>query len=214
MVPFYLEEFNFNEIDAIYFDDGIRIFPPHQNYSLPNLLKLSNGAQKIYLFTFNTQKRIKTIELPDNADPYQAIRDWKRENNLYTFSPLIQEDEYDEISELLDDGVCFEVTGAYGSKKICVPVRLKVVKHEFDTNDCHYLLLCGNAKSQSQLAEQYCEKWKSWMRQCYIKYGNYYSEGEIRGKIGRSSKWLYDENGKSHWYSYKENPWYILSKIK
>ncbi|MDO8057553.1 hypothetical protein OC698_02520, partial ['Gossypium sp.' phytoplasma] len=84
-----------------------------------------------------------------------------------------------------------------------------VVKHEFDTNDCHYLLLCGNTKSQSQLAEQYCEKWKSWMRQCYIKYGNYYSEGEIRDKIGRSSRALYDENGKSHWYSYKENPWYM-----
>ncbi|MDV3174563.1 MAG: hypothetical protein Q8831_00730 ['Bonamia sp.' little leaf phytoplasma] len=65
-----------------------------QTYNLADLLKLANGAQNIYLFAFDIQKRIKEIELPDADDPYQAIRDWKRENNLYTFPPLIKQSNY------------------------------------------------------------------------------------------------------------------------
>ncbi|AGL90517.1 hypothetical protein SLY_0601 [Strawberry lethal yellows phytoplasma (CPA) str. NZSb11] len=69
----------------------------HQTYTIEDLLKLSDGAKNIYLFSFNTEKRIKEIKLPDAIDPYQAIRDWKRENNLYTFPPLVQEDDYEEL---------------------------------------------------------------------------------------------------------------------
>ncbi|MDV3195497.1 MAG: hypothetical protein Q8894_02140 [Sweet potato little leaf phytoplasma] len=65
-----------------------------QTYTLAGLLKLANGAKNIYLFSFNIQKRIKEIELPDADDPYQVIRDWKRENNLYTFPPLIKQSNY------------------------------------------------------------------------------------------------------------------------
>ncbi|MDO8030282.1 hypothetical protein OC709_02050, partial ['Planchonia careya' phytoplasma] len=52
-----------------------------QTYNLADLLKLANGAKNIYLFSFNIQKRIKEIKLPDTDDPYQAIRNWKLDNN-------------------------------------------------------------------------------------------------------------------------------------
>ncbi|WAN63494.1 hypothetical protein RS022_06600 [Candidatus Phytoplasma rubi] len=99
VLPLPSKNFHEIDIDAIYYDTGIRIMPEsasNRTYTIHDLLKLSNGAKNIYLFTFNVQKRKKFISLPDSFEPYQAIRDWKRENNLFTFPLLIQESEYEE----------------------------------------------------------------------------------------------------------------------
>ncbi|AGL90893.1 hypothetical protein [Candidatus Phytoplasma australiense] len=191
------------QIEAIYFDDGIRFFPESsQTYTIKDLLKLSNGAKNIYLFSFTTKKRIKEIKLPDAIDPYQAIRDWKRENNLYTFPPLVQEDDYVERSENRDAG--FEITSpAY--KKISIPYLIKLVKHTFETTDCCYYLVCKNDTLQLQLAKQYRDAYAEWFKQCYIKAGGSYSAGEIRDKFGRSSRDIYNEEGKECRYYYVTN---------
>ncbi|ABC65317.1 conserved hypothetical protein [Aster yellows witches'-broom phytoplasma AYWB] len=51
MAPLPSRTFHEIDIDAIYFDDGIRIIKPQQE-NIEDLLKLSNGAKKIYLFVF------------------------------------------------------------------------------------------------------------------------------------------------------------------
>ncbi|WEX20409.1 MAG: hypothetical protein TB2022_3260 [Candidatus Phytoplasma citri] len=176
-----------------------------QTYTLADLLKLANGAKKIYLFAFNIQKRIQKIELPDTTDPYQAIRDWKRDNNLYTFPPLVQEGNYKEHSEINDDAIGVKTSNGY---EFNIPVRFNIMIHDFETVDCFYILMCKNLAPQINRASQYLEEWKKWMARCYLKPGIFYSDEEIRNKLGRSSKNVYDEKGESHWYYYKENPWW------
>ncbi|AGL90520.1 hypothetical protein [Candidatus Phytoplasma australiense] len=199
------------QIEAIYFDDGIRFFPESsQTYTIEDLLKLSNGAKNIYLFSFNTKKRIKSIELPDAIDPYQAIRDWKRENNLYTFPPLVQEDDDEERSENRDAYI--EINSA-AYKKIEIIFPIKIVKHTFETTDCCYYLVCKNDTLQIKLAEQYRDAYGNWMDQCYIKPGISYSAQEIRNKFGRSSRDIYNQVGEKCRYRYVTNTfiddWYV-----
>ncbi|KOR75224.1 hypothetical protein CPX_001816, partial [Candidatus Phytoplasma pruni] len=52
VAPLPSRTFHEIDIDAVYFDDGIRFMEPHQG-NIDDLLKLSNGAKNIYLFTFN-----------------------------------------------------------------------------------------------------------------------------------------------------------------
>ncbi|MDV3201488.1 MAG: hypothetical protein Q8872_01250 [Candidatus Phytoplasma australasiaticum] len=83
-------------IEAIYFDAGIRVLPEAPSSSLPDLLKLSNGAKNAYLFSFKVYKKEEHITLPDAPNPYQAIRDWKRDHGFYEDSPLVKNNYYDE----------------------------------------------------------------------------------------------------------------------
>ncbi|MDW3617971.1 MAG: hypothetical protein QFY14_02660 [Candidatus Phytoplasma pruni] len=55
VAPLPSRTFHEIDIDAVYFDDGIRFMEPHQG-NIDDLLKLSNGAKNIYLFTFNIEK--------------------------------------------------------------------------------------------------------------------------------------------------------------
>ncbi|WP_342386444.1 hypothetical protein [Candidatus Phytoplasma asteris] len=198
------------DIDTIYFDDGIRIIPENQCYAIEDLLKLSNGAKNIYLFTFNVQKRKKIISLPDSLDPYQTIRDWKRENNLYTFPPLIKEDEYEE--EIKEAETYFEVTSP-SNKKFNIPFKVKIISHLFETDNTIYLIFCNDYSLKIKLVEEYKTNYINWLNQCYIKYGHYYSGEEVRNKLGRYSRWLYNENGTSYYYKYVDgiffDDWYI-----
>ncbi|AGL90522.1 FlxA-like family protein [Candidatus Phytoplasma australiense] len=182
----------------------------HQTYNIEDLLKLSNGAKNIYLFSFKTKKNIEIIELPDAIDPYQAIRDWKRENNLYTFPPLVQEDDYEEQSKNREAYI--EITSpAY--KKISILFPIKIVEHTFETTDCCYYLVCKNDTLQIELAKQYLDAYVLWMKRCYIKPGISYSAGEIRDKFGRSSRDIYNEEGEECRYRYDINTfiddWYV-----
>nr|WP_017192188.1 hypothetical protein [Milkweed yellows phytoplasma] len=201
VLPLPQETFHDIQIDAIYFDDGIRILSENQSYAIEDLLKLSNGAKNIYLFHFNVQKRKKIISLPDSLDPYQTIRDWKRENNLYTFPPLIKEDKYDE--EIQEAETYFEVTSP-SYKKFNIPFKVKIISHLFETDNTIYLILCNDNSLKIKLVEEYITNYINWLNQCYIKYGHYYSGEEVRNKFERSSRTIYDENGNTHYYRYQK----------
>ncbi|AYJ01095.1 hypothetical protein CWO85_00895 [Candidatus Phytoplasma ziziphi] len=210
VLPLPTETLNSLKIEAIYFDDGIRIIDSNK-HNLNDLLKLSNGAKNIYLFAFNIQKRKVVIELHDSLDPYQAIRNWKRENNLYTSLTLIKEGEYDK--EIKEVEIGFEVSAPIGSKKFNIPFKVKIVSHLFETDNNIYLLLCNDSSFKIKLAKQYQTNYINWLNQCYIKYGFYYSGDEVRAKFGRSSRIIYDENGNQHYYKYITgfifDDWYI-----
>ncbi|MDC9032173.1 hypothetical protein [Columbia Basin potato purple top phytoplasma] len=271
VLPLPSETFHEIDIDAIYFDDGIRILPENpktqslkrklewtqelkkqdkkrlnevenesfktiikeiinqkekqiknlqqdiiksQFYTIEDLLKLSNGAKNIYLFHFNVQKRKKIIELPDSLEPYQTIRDWKRENNLYTYPPLIKEGEYKE--EIKEAEISFEITSP-SYKKFNIPFKVKIVSHLFETDNTIYLIICNDSSFKIKLAEQYRTNYINWLNQCYIKYGYYYSGEEVRNKFGRSSRNIYDENGNSYYYKYVDgiffDNWYIDGNV-
>ncbi|QTX03071.1 hypothetical protein LFWB_5500 [Candidatus Phytoplasma luffae] len=169
-----------------------------QSYTIEDLTKLSNGAKNIYLFFLNVQKRKKIIELPDSLDPYQTIRDWKRENNLYTFPPLIKESEYKEETEKRNWDI--EITSP-SYKKIDIPFQIKKIFQCLETDDCIYFVVC-NDTLQIKLAEQYRNAYINWLKQCYIQYGCSYSAQEIRNKFGKTSRIIYDENGNTCWYQY------------
>ncbi|WAN63304.1 hypothetical protein RS022_03780 [Candidatus Phytoplasma rubi] len=202
VLPLPSKNFHEIDIDAIYYDTGIRIMPEsasNRTYTIHDLLKLSNGAKNIYLFTFNVQKRKKFISLPDSFEPYQAIRDWKRENNLFTFPLLIQESEYEE--QIKEVEISFEVTSP-SYKKFNIPFKVKIISHLFETDNTIYFLRCSDSSLKIKLAEQYRTNYINWINQCYIKYGCYYSGEEVRNKFGRSSRWIYNENGTSYYYKY------------
>ncbi|MDV3139472.1 MAG: hypothetical protein Q8742_01920 [Candidatus Phytoplasma australasiaticum] len=206
VVPLPEGKFEGMDIATIYFDDGIRLLPKKPTYSLADLLKLANGAKNIYLFAFHTQKRIKEIKLPDAADPYQAIRDWKRENNLYTFPPLVKEYDYEE-KKIENDGANIEITFPIYIK-IPIPYKIKVVLHIFETDDCVYGLVCTNESFQKNIFKQYCNSFSNWLHQCPVKPGYHYTGDEIRNNFGHSHKTLYDENGTKYDYEYYEKSWW------
>ncbi|KND62795.1 hypothetical protein [Candidatus Phytoplasma phoenicium] len=184
-------------------------------YTIEDLLKLSNGAKKIYLFSFNVQKREKLIELPSSSEPYLAIRDWKRENNLFSSPTLIAEGEYEEhfVKDLFT--IVININSVI-TQKFEIPFKFKIISHCFETDHTDYILLCNDQLFKNNLVKEYVNICKNWLSNCEIKYSCYYTVNEIRNKFGRSSRWLYDENGGSHYYEYVKgiffDDWYIDGK--
>ncbi|MDV3182482.1 MAG: hypothetical protein Q8869_01240 [Candidatus Phytoplasma australasiaticum] len=206
VVPLPEGKFEGMDIVAIYFDDGIRLLPKDEKtYTLADLLKLANGAKNIYLFSFNIHKKAKYIELPSADDPYQAIRDWKRNNNLYTFPPLVKESGYEEISKVFEDEL--DLTTNYG-KKINTSVRAKLVLHYFETEDFDYVIKCDNSAFQKERLTKYVKDYMKWMMHAPIDIGTRCNGEHIRRIFGRSNKTLYDENGKTYDYEYEESSFF------
>ncbi|ABC65356.1 conserved hypothetical protein [Aster yellows witches'-broom phytoplasma AYWB] len=193
MAPLTSKTFHEIDIDAIYFDDGIRIVKPQQR-NIEDLLKLSNGAKNIYLFAFNIEKRVIHINLPDSLNPYQAIRDWKRANKLYAY-----EGKYNRRS-------------ASGNETF-ISFTINLVENIFETEDKIYRITCSDTQPKKDILMDYQPDFIKWLKQCYIKYGCTYQGEAIRNKLGRSSRTLYDENGNTHYYKYEEgwryDDWYI-----
>ncbi|MGE9276611.1 MAG: hypothetical protein ACQKHC_01805 [Candidatus Phytoplasma pruni] len=133
VVPLPQENLNDIQIDAIYFDDGIRIIEPQQG-NIQDLLKLSNGAKNIYLFIFNTIKRSIRINLPDSLNPYKDIRDWKRANNLYAY-----EGEYNKESKSGNNPITI-IEPAY--KEINISYTINLLENIFETEDKIYRITC------------------------------------------------------------------------
>lgn len=195
------------EIENIYFDDGIRILPENKkNYTLEDLLKLSNGAKNIYLFSFNTQKRIKSIELPDAIDPYQAIRTWKRDNNLFDY-------EGEFIPQTDRKEALLTASHNTTTTKATISCELLQLKNIFETEKEKFIISCKDRNAKQRIFDNYGSEYINWLRQCYIKPGSYVTGDAVRNKIGRSNKTLYDENGNTHYYQYNEgfffDTWYI-----
>ncbi|MGL9687718.1 MAG: hypothetical protein ACQBVK_02935 [Candidatus Phytoplasma sp. TWB_XP] len=175
-----------------------------QTYTIIDLLKLSNGAKNIYLFTFNTKKREVKIELPDCADPYQAIRDWKRNNNLSNYEgEFIQ-----KLLQLLKGDI--EFYNLLESEKGQIIISGKSFQHVniFETEKEKFIISCADTEPKKQILQNYRTQYAGWLNQCYINCGILYSSGEIRDKFGRSSRTIYDENGNNIQYRYVENPWW------
>ncbi|MCQ9618815.1 MAG: hypothetical protein NOI47_000397 [Candidatus Phytoplasma pruni] len=204
VAPLPSRTFHEIDIDAVYFDDGIRIMEPHQG-NIDVLLKLSNGAKNIYLFTFNIGKRVTTINLPDSLHPYEAIQVWKRANNLSAY-----EGEYKKHSEKINNPINI-ISPA--SKTIDIFVNANIITNIFETEDKIYRIGCKDIQPKENILVTYQNDLGRWLDQCYIKYGCTYQAETIRNKLGRSSKTLYDENGNVHWYSYVTgvflDDWYI-----
>ncbi|GLH60565.1 hypothetical protein PAWBP_3030 [Paulownia witches'-broom phytoplasma] len=202
VVPFPLGGFNFLEVEAIYFDDGIRLLPQLTS-TIADLLKLSNGAKNIYLFSFNTQKRIKSIELPDAIDPYQAIRTWKRDNNLFDY-----------------EGEFIHQTGSVKKALLITPNRKQTLsceihqlKNIFKTEKEKFIISCKDEEPKLRIFNYYSSEYVNWLNQCYIKPGISYSSVEIRDKFGRSSRGIYNQEGESCQYHYDPgffiDDWYV-----
>ncbi|WP_026071935.1 hypothetical protein, partial [Vaccinium witches'-broom phytoplasma] len=204
VLPLPQETFHDIQIDAIYFDDGIRIMDPQQG-NIQDLLKLSNGAKNIYLFIFNTIKRAIHINIPDSLNPYEQIRDWKRANNLYVY-----EGEYNRESKSGNSPITI-TEPAY--KEINISYAINLLENNFETEDKIYRITCQDTKPKRDILMDYQKDYIAWLNQCYIKYGCTYQGETIRNKLGRSSRTLYDENGNTHYYRYEGgiffDNWYI-----
>ncbi|XXP77326.1 MAG: hypothetical protein AB3N34_00030 [Lettuce witches'-broom phytoplasma] len=204
VVPLPQKTFNDIPIDAIYFDDGIWIMKPQQG-TIEDLLKLSNGAKKIYLFVFNTQKKPIQIILPDSLNPYEAIRDWKRDNNLYAYKG--------EYNKQTHNGNNLITITEPSYKEIKIPYTVNLITNTFETEDKIYHIICQDTQPKSDILTNYQKDYVKWLDQCYIQYGCTCQGETIRNKIGRSSRTLYDENGKTHYYRYEKgllvDDWYI-----
>ncbi|WP_236628354.1 hypothetical protein [Candidatus Phytoplasma ziziphi] len=198
-----LNNLNKTEIDAIYFDDGIRILSVSPqtkitSESIEDLLQLSNGAKNIYLFTFDIYKKIIKIDLPDSENPYEAIRNWKRDNNFYNF-----EGKYNQ--RLMRFHADIEVKKeSIIDKKFDLSTDVTIIEHIFETKNTIYYIICQDLSFKLNLLDNYHTQYLNWLKQCYIQYNGYYTVNEVRSKIGRSNKTLYDENGNTHYYTYQE----------
>ncbi|WP_373375506.1 hypothetical protein [Candidatus Phytoplasma solani] len=207
VIPLPTSSYNSHTIDTIYFDAGIRIMPentPNKTYTINDLLKLSNGAKNIYLFTFNTKKYIKTITLPDNIDPYTAIRDWKRDNNLFNYPPLVKENGF--ITKRLDETQTSNQKLKNGDKlegEACS--KAIIVSQQFETNDTIYIVSCGNHSFVYQLLQRYNQDLTNWKNQCYFKAGTTYTAKEIREKLGRTDLTVFCLDGSGvDWFNISE----------
>ncbi|QKX95088.1 hypothetical protein [Candidatus Phytoplasma asteris] len=232
VLPLPSKTFHEIDIDAIYFDDGIRIIPENQktqslrstleqyqkiqqqhqkqlnesesemfktflkekinqveeeiknlqqdiiksqSYNIEDLLKLSNGAKKIYLFTFNTIKKTIHINLPESLNPYEQIRDWKRANNLYAY-----EGEYNRESKSGNSPITI-TEPAY--KEINISYAINLLENNFETEDKIYRITCQDTKPKRDILMDYQKDYIAWLNQCYIKYGFTYQGETIRDKF-------------------------------
>ncbi|WP_323847684.1 MAG: hypothetical protein Q2306_02305 [Phytoplasma sp.] len=244
VVPLPQENLNDVKIDAIYFDDGIRIMsesPEKQHLkrliktfqkiqqrrkqllkeievdnlkqlineqikkyeerintykqelnqlpgTIEDLLKLSNGAKNIYLFVFNTQKRAIHINLPDSVNPYEAIRDWKRDNNLFEYVGEYKEEkkeEYTRYEDYLRGGKLVPATNE--------TFIFSKITNFFETEDKIYHITCQDRYQKKAFLEAYQEydrKLQVWKNQCYFKPGKY-SAFKVREILGRNNTTIY-----------------------
>ncbi|MCQ9618826.1 MAG: hypothetical protein NOI47_000408 [Candidatus Phytoplasma pruni] len=177
--------------------------------NIEDLLKLSNGAKNIYLFTFIIEKRVITIDLPDSLNPYEAIRDWKRANNLSAYEgKWLKENGKVDFTENNS-----EIRLLVRSHGFPTSFTVNVVINIFETKDKIYRIVCKDGQPKTDLWTTYIKAHHAWLDQCYIKYGCTYQAETIRDKLGRSSRTLYDENGNTHYYRYEKglmyDNWYI-----
>jgi hypothetical protein len=210
VVPLPSRTYNNLSIDAIYFDDGVRVMSKNTG-TIKDLLKLSNGAKNIYLFSFKIMKAPKkqiNINLDDNLDPYTAIRDWKRANYLYAY-----EGEYNKQSRKSDTFISADELAFLAFNGIKLSCTLNGLINIFETENNIYRIVCTDTQPKKDILSNYIKAHSAWLNQCYIQKGIPYQGETIRNKLGRSSRTLYDENGNTHYYKYEEgffsDEWYI-----
>ncbi|GFZ75104.1 hypothetical protein HPP_0620 [Hydrangea phyllody phytoplasma] len=218
VAPLPSDDWNGLKIEAMYFDDGIRILPINpkhqrgqnlnnpQTYTIEDLLKLSNGAKNVYLFTFNTQKKVINIKLPDSLKPHDAILQWKRDNNLYNYEGTSK-----LMEETSDQSTWVSATGC--QKKIETFCKDKTLKHTFETETKIYYIICTNLEPLRKINKDYQGKYVDWLTQCCIRAGECYSKTNIINKFGSSDRYIYDEKGRSCQYIYSSSWGFSSCKV-
>ncbi|CAM11640.1 Conserved hypothetical protein [Candidatus Phytoplasma australiense] len=158
-----------------------------QKYTIEDLLKLSNGARNVYLFSFNTQKEEINITFPDSLDPQEAIKTWKQENS---------QTHHQGITQIIKIPKYTSITlGPPINKVIKHDANLTTIHHTFETTDKIYHITCTNTKQITKILEEYHNKYVSWLQQCYIKPGVRYTLGDIKHHFGYRPTDIYNEDG-------------------
>ncbi|MDV3198462.1 MAG: hypothetical protein Q8888_02315 [Vigna little leaf phytoplasma] len=212
VLPFPPGKYQGKHIQAVYFDEGIRVLPENLSpVPFTDLLKLANGAKNIYLFYFEREVH---INLGAVYDPTFAINTWINENVNGT---ILTNQQYSAMRQVeVDfDGVdhlyCIRFTLKQKEHRINLPnssdplAAIKkwkneqnmsfikasnyryegdVMNHTCETNTAIYHLTCRH---------NYYEQLQSWKNQCYFKPGKY-TGFEIRDKLGRSDRRLYSDD--------------------
>ncbi|CAM11618.1 Conserved hypothetical protein [Candidatus Phytoplasma australiense] len=123
--------------EAIYFVDGIRLLPlEYESYTIEDLIKLSNGAKHVYLFSFKIPKEKINITLPDALDPLEAIKTWKKEHNLSNYG-----------------GATRSYEGELGLTEYTT--KYNHIENDFETEDKIYHITCENSKQKAKIIEDY-----------------------------------------------------------
>ncbi|KXT29434.1 hypothetical protein AXA84_0079 [Candidatus Phytoplasma oryzae] len=149
-------KYNGYNISAIYFDNGIRSIDSSDK-NVNDLLKMSNGAEKIYIFSIeNSHKIIKNINLGLQPNPLEAILNWKKENNF------------------------FDLQGEYKEKKD-FNNNIEFILNTFSQKDTIYLVKAF--KDYSLEIKEYYQKLKKWQDQCYFKPNDILTLEQIIEKI-------------------------------
>jgi len=135
-------------IEAVYFDNGIRF--NESNLEVNDLLKLSNGAKNVYLFSFNV-KKTKYITLLPSDNPYETIQKWKKDENI--LSTIINESPFE-----WKDGDNYNLTQTVETKDAIYhincrsPYKEKLIKWK---NNCHhYYFIPGNELSSAKIRDK------------------------------------------------------------
>ncbi|WP_284928690.1 hypothetical protein, partial [Candidatus Phytoplasma sp. AldY-WA1] len=85
--------FNYERVEAVYFDGGFRLENPNINFN--NLKQLANGAKNIHVYSFNLiSKEKEYIHYEDLDDPYTSIRNWKKGNGLFNDPKVVKKSDY------------------------------------------------------------------------------------------------------------------------
>jgi hypothetical protein len=118
-------------VEAVYFDNGIR--GTNSNIEINDLLKLSDGAKNVYLFSFNV-KKTKYITLSPSDNPYETIQKWKKDENI--LSTIINESPFE-----WKDGDNFNLTQTVETKDIIYHINCRsTYKEKLDQwkNQCFF----------------------------------------------------------------------------
>ncbi|WP_284928618.1 hypothetical protein [Candidatus Phytoplasma sp. AldY-WA1] len=171
------------KIEAVYFDDGYRLEYP--DISIDNLIRLGNGAKTIHLYSFVVIDKLDLYKNDECDDPYIAIREWKKANNLFNNPQVIAK-----------SGYAWQIRG-----------EKFILTHTVETEkEIYHIAFTSN----------YTKELQKWKDQCYIKKDQFYTAQEIRNKLGRTNKIIYDECGNKKNYGYVEgfifDDWYVDGK--
>ncbi|CAP18450.1 conserved hypothetical protein [Candidatus Phytoplasma mali] len=191
-------------ITAVYFDGGIRIIENPSKYSLADLLKLTNGANNVYLFTIKTPQKINIINhhvanmeeivslMQSNynikIDGVDIIPSFNipMENCLYYYFK-------NPDSNLL--GAYFE---AYPNKSYPYAddtYTLQDMLQKHDTIKTAHVFWFDKEKAAktkyNKDLKQYEIDLQNWKDQRIFKAGNVYRIGEIRAILGNNNRLLY-----------------------
>ncbi|MGA0447949.1 MAG: hypothetical protein ACLTFB_01080 [Candidatus Phytoplasma pyri] len=205
-------KYNNDLVDAIYFDDGIR-FINSTNHDINDLLKLSNGAKNVYIFSLTNAEKPQINIINHYFTSIQDIKEYMYKNyNVFvvpntfirgtSFNPSPFEEKNGKNIAILSSkflncvenlyGVYFEFYPNCDLKNIeCFNLSDLLQEHNIiKTAHMFYRKEKVQPNPYEVALAQYEIDLQKWKDQCYFKPGNY-SGYKIREILGKSNKTLY-----------------------